>query len=102
MKTVRLAAVGLLVVVAITILGMNGCSHLEADGPGVSTLDKVRKTGELHVGYFLFEPTIMERSDGKLKGVFIDLIESIADSLDAKVVYHKVDLAKFAAGLQSR
>lgn len=30
------------------------------------------------------------------------MAESIAKSLDAKVIYHKVDLANFAAGLQSR
>ena len=68
----------------------------------VNTLDQIRQTGELHVGYFLFEPTIMEdRETEKLRGVFIDLIEAIAKSLNARVVYHKVDLANFVAGLQS-
>lgn len=66
------------------------------------TLEKVRRTKELHVGYFLFEPTVMEGPNGKLQGTFIDLVEKIATTLDAKVVYHKVDLAQFAAGLQSR
>lgn len=38
---------------------------------------------------------------GKLSGVFIDLAEALGKALDAKVVYHKVDLANFVAGLQS-
>lgn len=67
------------------------------------TLDRVRSTKELNVGYFIFEPTIMEDPNtGQRSGIFIDLIESIGKSLDAKVVYHKVDIANFAAGLQSR
>jgi len=66
------------------------------------TLEKVRDTKERRVGYFIFEPTIMEDPNtGKLSGVFVDMIESIAKSLDAKVVYQKVALANFAAGLQS-
>ena len=83
-----------------------GCTNDTPTQPSVSkvssSMDRVRQTGELHVGYFIFEPTITEGSEGKLKGVFIDLIESIASSLDAKVVYHKVDLANFVAGLQSQ
>ncbi len=67
-----------------------------------NTFDKIQKTKELHVGYFLFEPTIMEDPETKeLKGIFIDLIEEIAEALDVKVVYEKVDLANFVAGLQS-
>ena len=67
------------------------------------TLEKVRSSKELHVGYFIFEPTIMkDPNGGQPRGVFIDMVESIAKSLDAKVVYHEVDLANFAAGLQSR
>ena len=66
------------------------------------TLQKIRRTKQLQVGYFIFEPTIVEdRQSGQPKGVFIDLIEAIAKSLDAKVIYNKVDLANFAAGLQS-
>jgi polar amino acid transport system substrate-binding protein len=66
------------------------------------TLEKVRATKELNVGYFIYEPTIMEDPrTGKLSGVFIDMIESIAKSLDARVIYHKETLANFVAGLQS-
>lgn len=66
------------------------------------SLERVRSTKELHVGYFIFEPTVMEDpTTGQPKGIFIDMVEAIAKALEAKVVYHKVDLANFSAGLQA-
>jgi polar amino acid transport system substrate-binding protein len=68
----------------------------------VDTLTKIRQSKKLQVGYFLFEPTIMvDPKTGKLTGVFVDLVGAIAKALDAEVVYNKVDLASFSAGLQS-
>src|ERR1043165_9168031 len=87
----------------IFLAGMSGCRQSGGSQPQGDTLERVRSTKELHVGYFVFEPTIMEDPNtGQRSGVFIDMIESIGKSLDAKVVYHKIDLANFAAGLQSR
>jgi len=37
-----------------------------------------------------------------LSGVFIDLVQALAKAVDAKPVFHKVDLANFVAGLQSK
>lgn len=104
-RTMRLLAVALALASAATIWSVTGCdrSAPSATAAATDSLTKVRSSKELHVGYFLFEPTIMEDKEaGKLKGIFIDMIEAIAKALDAKVVYHKVDLANFAAGLQSR
>ena len=96
----------LLLGVALTgvLLFAAACRQQNAGtAPQGDTLDRVRSSKELHVGYFIFEPTIMEDPNtGQRTGVFIDLVESIAKALDAKVVYHKVDLANFAAGLQAR
>jgi len=84
-------------------LASAGCKGSEGTGAATeSALDRIRQTGEIHVGYFLFEPTIMEGEGDNLRGVFVDIIESVAAALDARVVYHKVDLANFVAGLQSR
>lgn len=94
-----------IVLVMLTLTGCEKAQKESAPNPGntsASTLEKVRQTGELQVGYFIFEPTITETSDGKLQGVFIDMVESIGKALGAKVIYHKMDLANFAAGLQSR
>jgi polar amino acid transport system substrate-binding protein len=91
---------------AILLTFVSGCAPLgekNSNSLSTDTLQRIRSTKQLNVGYFLFEPTIMEDpASGKLDGVFIDMIESIGRALDAKVVYHKVDLANFAAGLQSR
>ncbi len=97
-------AVSGFVILALVSIFIGGCFRHDdnVSMAQISTLDKVRKTGELHVGYFLFEPTIMQDKNGKLNGVFIDLIESIGKALDAKVIYHNVDLANFVAGLQSQ
>lgn len=85
------------------LIFMSGCRQPATSQPQGDTLEKVRSTKELNVGYFIFEPTIMEDPNtGQRSGIFIDMIESLAKSLDAKVVYHKIDLANFAAGLQSR
>ena len=93
---------GWLRIVAIGLLfGSLACSSAPsntASSPAQDSLDRVRQTHELRVGYLIFEPTVMEdRSSGQPRGVFIDLIGAIAKSLNAKVVYNKVDLANFAA-----
>lgn len=67
-----------------------------------STLDKVRKTGELHVGYLIFSPcTIQEPANKKLSGYFVDMVELIATNLSVRVVYHETTLKDFAAGLNA-
>jgi len=94
-----------LFVVLLFMVLLAGCSKESSkqQAAEADTLSRIRSTKELHVGYFVFEPTVMENPDGgKPSGVFVDMIESIGKSLDAKVVYHKVDLANFAAGLQSK
>ena len=89
--------------ISVLLISLNGCRQGNNATLTENTLEKVRRTKQLNVGYFVLEPTIMEEPNtGKKTGIFIDLIESIAKSLDAKVIYHEVDLANFAAGLQSR
>ena len=91
---------------AFSIGGCNNAKNEGADnkvsGQSANTLEKIRSSKEIHVGYFVSEPAIMEDpNSGKKTGVLVDLIESIAKSLDAKVIYHEIDLANFVAGLQS-
>lgn len=91
--------------VAIILLLTLFCTSCQTNQPGTvaSSLDRIRSTKELNVGYFVFEPTIMEDPNTKkLSGVFIDLVQTLGKALDAKVVFHKVDLANFVAGLQSQ
>ena len=94
----------ILLFLCINILIGIGCTPKNAPADASEgTLEKVKRTKELNVGYFVLEPSIMEEpNSGKKSGIFIDLIESIGKSLDAKIVYHKIDLANFAAGLQAK
>ncbi len=101
----KIVLLALLVVASLTAVGCGsgtgGGTRLQTQPEG--TLERIRTTKQLDVGYFLFEPTIMEDpSTHQRSGVFIDMIEAIGRALDAKVVYHKVDLANFVAGLQAR
>ena len=103
MSELRVSRYALIVISICAILVLGGCNNENTTQTSqISSLDRVRETGELHVSYFLFEPTIVETEDGELAGVFIDLVEAIAESLNARVIYHDVDLANFVAGLQSR
>lgn len=66
------------------------------------TLQKVLKSGELHVGYLVFNPTVIrDVNTGTLSGFFVDMIEYLAKNLNAKVVYHETTLKDFAAGLNT-
>lgn len=65
------------------------------------TFDRVQRTGVLRVGYFLMEPMIMRNKDGKMNGIFIDIVEQMAKDLRWKVEYQQVDLKNFAAALEA-
>ena len=100
-KTKKL--VQLLMIPVLAVL-FQGCGKEKAAEQPVekSALDRVQTTGVLRVGYFVFEPTIMQDSQaGVPRGVFIDMINQVATSLRWKVEYKQVDLKNFAAGLQS-
>lgn len=102
--TRRLAMVKNIVVTvaAAAALTVFGCSHEGTSTPPTeSVLNHVQASGTLKVGYFLFEPTMMQGEGGKPKGLFVDLIESIAEQLKWKVEYQQVDLKNFAAALQA-
>jgi ABC-type amino acid transport substrate-binding protein len=66
-----------------------------------NTFDRVQRTGVLRVGYFLMEPMIMKDKDGKLNGVFVNIVEQMAKDLRWKVEYQQVDLKNFAAALEA-
>lgn len=98
-QMIRKLVVVTAVVVAVATVG---CSRERAPVTAqASVLDRVQASGTLKVGYFLFEPTMMQGDDGKPKGVFADLIESIAEQMRWKVEYQQVDLKNFAAALQA-
>ena len=67
-----------------------------------STLEKVKKTGVLHVGYIVYPPTVQkEPNSGAVTGHYIDTVEEIAKQLGVKVEYHEAEWGTFVAGLES-
>lgn len=67
------------------------------------TLDDVLRRGEIRAGYFVEPPAVFKDSAaGEPRGTFVEAIRAIAAALKVKVTFVEVDLAKFAAGLQTR
>jgi len=70
-------------------------------GP-ISTLEKVKKEGILHVGYIIYPPTVMrDPNTGEITGHYVDAVEEIAKQLGVKVEYTETDWSNFVAGLQT-
>ena len=83
-----------------------GCTNSSGTKTSESTssFQKIIKTKELHVGYFIFEPTIMKNpKTDSLQGVFIDMITEIAKSINpnTKIIYHPTTLSTFHTELNS-
>ena len=99
----------ILVIFLLVVLSCNNTK--QTDGKVTSnnnisqnTMEKVIESKELHVGYFIFEPTILKNPQtDSLEGVFIDMIEKIAKSIspNVKVIYHPTTLATFHTELNS-
>ena len=87
---------------AFGLLGCrSGASRSGAQAVQEGAFERVQRTGTLRVGYFLMEPTIVREQDGKLKGLFIDIVEQLARDMRWKIEYKQVDLKNFAASLQA-
>lgn len=84
----------------------SGCTNnlKTSDSQSSNTLKKIISTNELHVGYFIFEPTVMKNpKTDSLQGVFIDMITEIAKSINpnTKIIYHPTTLSTFHTELNS-
>lgn len=89
-----------------TIFFFSGCSPItkKENSAEPNTLQKIIIRKEIHVGYFIFEPTIMkDPKTDSLKGVFVDMIMKIARSInpETKIVYHPTTLSTFHTELNS-
>jgi len=90
----------------IVIIALSSCNggHSGSNTGLENTLEKVIRTNEIHVGYVIYEPTVMkDPQTDSLKGVFVDMMNEIAKSISSntKVVFHETSLADFAVGLNS-
>jgi ABC-type amino acid transport substrate-binding protein len=69
--------------------------------PIPTLLDKVDKTGELHVGYGVYPPyTIEDPNTQEVSGFSVDIINQIAKELNVKIVWHRLNWNTMSADLK--
>ncbi len=92
-----------LVIAGTTLLLLAACTGTSPTGVhATDTLDEVVHRGEIRAGYFIEPPAVFKDSAaGEPKGTFVEAIRAIAAALKVKVSFVEVDLANFAAGLQT-
>jgi ABC-type amino acid transport substrate-binding protein len=92
-------------VIALLAAPTVGCTRTRESNPtsgSDNTLTEIIRRGELRAGYFIEPPAVMkDPNTGELRGTFVDAINAIGKALGVKVAFVEVDLARFAAGLQS-
>lgn len=80
-------------------------NNTSIDNPGNNSiptlLDKLDKTGELHVGYGVYPPYTMEDPNTQeVSGFSVDVINQIAKELNVKVVWHRLNWNTMSADLK--
>jgi ABC-type amino acid transport substrate-binding protein len=88
---------------SVAVIFLAGCERQTSlSRQDETTLDKIRRTGELHVGYLIFNPCVIQGQETQqLSGFFVDMVNCIAENLKVKPVYHETTLKDFSAGLNS-
>jgi polar amino acid transport system substrate-binding protein len=90
---------------AAAVAGATSSAQAQLIDTGIdpkSVLAKIKKGGELHVGYaqlplwFFKEP-----KTGELKGVYKELVDVLARDIEMTVVWHEVTFANSTIGLRS-
>ncbi len=86
----------LLVLGAIVLL-----SHSEAIAKE-STLDKMLRTKEFHIGFVVLPPSISkDPTTNKPKGYYVDIAKFISNQINVKPIFHEETWATFISGLQA-
>lgn len=95
------------IVTALLLFLLFGCfsNTKTIDNNSINTLQKIIDSKEIHVGYFIFEPTVMKDAQtDTLNGIFVDMIREIARSInpETKIIFHPTKLSTFHTELNSR
>lgn len=92
----------------LTLVSFSACKSEQSSEPSTTsgrqrdTLEAVFARGELRAGYFVEPPAVMkDPNTGELRGTFVEAIKVIGKDAGVGVRFIEVDLAKFAAGLDS-
>jgi len=91
-----------LMVVSISLVLFNSCSSKSNLVQSDDTLDHIRRTGQIDACTVIYPPyAIKDSKTGKLSGECIDMLEIIAQKMNAKVVWHETTFGNAAADLAS-
>ena len=100
MKTVRLSLIFFGLVSAF--LAFNSCGKTAQTGTQGDTLDRIRQTGQIETCTVVYPPYAMkDPKSGKLSGECVDMMEMIAQKMNAKVNWHETTFGNAAADLAS-
>jgi len=91
-----------LLTIAILVVGFKSFTGGETTIETQSTLDKIEETGELHVCYIEWAPTVIKDPEtGELSGHFVDMAEYLADSMEVELIFHETSWSNFPVELNS-
>lgn len=83
-------------------VGLSACGSADASSHEDDVLERIQKTGEINIGVSGDMPPYQTvDKNGELEGFEISIAESIAKSLNAKVVWHKAPWDSLIAGLEA-
>ncbi|MCL4234079.1 MAG: transporter substrate-binding domain-containing protein [Deltaproteobacteria bacterium] len=97
MQTRRMRNILIVAVVAL-VCALAGCAAPESAAP--DPLAAIRARGEIRVGYFEGESAVYtDLANGELRGVFVDLMNDVAESMSIKVTWVRTEPATLADDL---
>lgn len=92
----------LISLIIITFMACNPRTPQNQASNYKDTLAKVQSEGKIRVAYFIEPPAVMkDPNTSELSGTFVEAIRFIASQLKVDIEFIEVDLAQFAAGLQT-
>jgi len=102
MKKIRIISLILTLIISLTFyIGCNNSTN-GINNQTKSTLDQIVEKKEMKVGYLVFSPCVIKNQQtGELSGIFVDMVNQIAEALKVKTVWVETNLANFSAGLNS-
>lgn len=86
---------------SLALAGLVSCGQSKTPG-AEDTLDKIRRTGQIDACVVVYPPEVMkDAKTGALSGICIDTIKTIAEKMNAKVVFHESTWGNATADLAS-
>ena len=90
-----------LIIIIILVIGINKFTGTP-NSQEISTLDQIEKIGKMGVCYVELPPTVSkDPKTGELSGIFVDMVEFLAESMNVELEYRSTTWSNFPADLNS-